>query len=139
VPFVLWDVLDDNMMNQRIFEINGNNFDDFSSFIVEFNRCFVSHVGGKWQGNLDAFNDYLSWMDQRCTIRWLNSSKSEKDLGYESMVSWLSRNLETCHPSNRLTVQARLEDAINGHGPTLFEWIVQIIRDTDDYVDLQLI
>jgi hypothetical protein len=78
-------------------------------------------------------------MDQRCTIRWLNSSKSQKDLGYESMVSWLSRNLETCHPSNRLTVQARLEDAINGHGPTLFEWIVQIIRDNDDYVDLQLI
>ena len=139
MSFVLSDVLDDNMMNQRIFEINGNNFDDFSSFIVEFNRCFVSHVGGKWQGNLDAFNDYLSWMDQRCTIRWLNSSKSEKDLGYESMASWLGRNLETCHPSNRLTVQARLEDAINGHGPTLFEWIVEIIRDNDDYVDLQLI
>lgn len=125
-------------MSQRILEIDGNNFHDFSSFIVEFNRCFVSHVGGNWSGNLDSLNDYLSWMGERCMIRWVNSSKSKRDLGYESMASWLRRNLETCHPSNKVAIQSRLAEALNGHGLTLFECIVEIIQDNHEYVDLIL-
>lgn len=125
-------------MNRQTFEIDGNNFNDFPGFIVEFNRCFVSHVGGDWHGNLDAFNDYLSWTDGRCTICWRNSSKSAIDLGYESMASWLRKNLESCHPSNKVARQARLENALNRRGPTLFDWIVEIMRQNGDYVDLIL-
>ncbi len=33
-------------------------------FIAAFNEGFVRPVGGEWHGNLDAFNDYLSWPDE---------------------------------------------------------------------------
>lgn len=120
------------------FEIDGERFDDFAGFIVEFNRGFVSQVGGNWKGNLDAFNDYLSWGDDRSTIRWLSSEKSRMDLGHDAMVEWLSGNLLRCHPTNRSSVQARLKNAENGLGPTLFEWLVEIIRENTEYVDLSL-
>ena len=28
------------------------------------NIGFVGQVGGKWNGNLDAFNDYLTWPEE---------------------------------------------------------------------------
>lgn len=33
----------------------------WADFIAAFNEGFVRPVGGEWQGNLDAFNDYLWW------------------------------------------------------------------------------
>ena len=36
----------------------------FEDLIDEFNKGFISLVGGKWNGNLDALNDYLSWPEQ---------------------------------------------------------------------------
>jgi hypothetical protein len=125
-------------MEGLTFEIDGERFDDFTGFVAEFNRSFVSHVGGNWKGNLDAFNDYLSWGDQRSTIRWLHSEKSRTDLGHEAIAAWLSDNLLRCHPTNRSAVQDRLKKAENGLGPTLFEWLVEIIEENTEYVELKL-
>ena len=36
----------------------------WADFIAAFNEGFIRHVGGDWNGNLDAFHDYLSWPDQ---------------------------------------------------------------------------
>ena len=125
-------------MAQTVYEIDGANFSDFAGFITEFNRGFVSHVGGNWKGNLDAFNDYLSWADDRCTIHWLNADKSRADLGHSAMADWLTDNLTRCHPSNRDGVQLRLDAANAGTGQTLFDWLVEIIRENSDFVDLKL-
>lgn len=125
-------------MKQTVFDIDGNSFDDFDGFICEFNRGFVTQVGGQWNGNLDAFNDYLSWADDRCTIRWRNSEKSRVDLGHAAMAKWLSGNLTHCHPTNRPSVQRRLHDATDGVGPTLFDTLVKIFGDNAEYVDLVL-
>jgi len=125
-------------MDGLTFEIDGERFNNFTGFIAEFNRGFVSLVGGKWNGNLDAFTDYLSWADQRSTIRWLHSEKSRSDLGHDAMAEWLSGNLLRCHSSNRSSVQIRLEKAENGMGQTLFEWLVEIIRENAEYIDLKL-
>ena len=56
-------------MDRTSFEIDGNNFQNFTGLVAEFNRGFVSHVGGRWNGNLGAFNDYLSWTDAHATNR----------------------------------------------------------------------
>jgi len=125
-------------MTQSVYQIDGGNFSDFAGFIAEFNRGFVSDVGGDWNGNLDAFNDYLSWDDNRCTIRWLNADKSQADLGHSAMADWLAGNLTRCHPSNLAGVQQRLDDATAGSGPTLFDLLVEIIRGNSDFVTLQL-
>ncbi|MBI1915189.1 MAG: barstar family protein [Planctomycetes bacterium] len=36
----------------------------WAEFIGAFNQGFVRQVGGEWNGNLDAFNDYLWWPDE---------------------------------------------------------------------------
>ena len=125
-------------MGRPIYEIDGNNFNDFAGFIQEFNHGFVSRVGGRWNGNLDAFNDYLSWGDQRSVIYWKHSAKSKIDLGYKTMEEWLASILCSCHPSTQEAVQSQLKDAVTHLGPTLFDILVNIIRDNSDYVDLVL-
>ncbi|TWU59506.1 barstar family protein [Crateriforma conspicua] len=125
-------------MDRTTFEINGNSFQDFAGFVAEFNREFVTHVGGKWNGNLDAFNDYLSWTNAHSIIRWSNSAKSRNDLGHDAMADWLSDNLQKCHPSNRPSVHSRLDNAKNKNGPTLFDTLVEIMQMNAEYVTLQL-
>ena len=88
-------------MTQAGYKIDGDKISDYATFIAEFNRGFIFHVGGNWNGNLDAFNDYLSWADGRCRIRWSNSAASAVCLGYDAMASWLQDNLTSCHPTNR--------------------------------------
>jgi hypothetical protein len=36
----------------------------WAEFTAAFNEGFVRPVGGEWDGNLDAFNDYLWWPDE---------------------------------------------------------------------------
>lgn len=125
-------------MSKPIYQIDGNHFDDFAGFIVEMNRGYISHVGGNWEGNLDAFHDYFSWSDQPLVLRWRNSAKSQKDFGYEAMTDWLRGNLERCHPANRTSVEARLALAENRSGPTLFDWLVEIVRENEWNCELEL-
>ncbi|MEM7314607.1 MAG: barnase inhibitor [Planctomycetota bacterium] len=120
------------------FEIDGNRFKDFDGFVCEFNRGFIRHVGGDWNGNLDAFHDYLSWADEHCTFRWCHSEKSRIDLGHAATSRWLAERLIHCHPANKALVQNRLDDANKGLGPTLFDTLVEIIQDNDQYVELVL-
>jgi len=47
----------------RVFTIDGRAVKSFDDFIAAMNTGFVRHVGGDWNGNLDALNDYLSWPD----------------------------------------------------------------------------
>jgi hypothetical protein len=44
-------------------------------------------------------------------------------------VRQLEKRLTQCHPDNREIVQADLERARRGEGPTVFDWLVEIIRD----------
>jgi hypothetical protein len=62
-------------------------------------------------------------------LRWLNSESSRFALGYEATARWLEQLLLTCHPSHRSAIEARIGSARRGHGPTLFDEIVNIIRD----------
>ena len=128
-----------NDNNNKIYKLNGQNFDDFDGFIRECNHSFIHEFGGNWSGNLDAFNDFLAWSDVGIyTLRWLNSDKSRHNLGYSAMVDWLSGNLERCLPSNRKFVRKRLRAAQNSMGQTLFDLIVEIIKEHHPYVLLEL-
>lgn len=43
------------------YPINLANVRSFADFVAAFNAGMIHSVGGHWNGNLDAFNDYLSW------------------------------------------------------------------------------
>jgi hypothetical protein len=62
-------------------------------------------------------------------LKWLNSESSQAALGYEATTRRLERLLLTCHPSNRSIIEARISSARRREGPTLFDEIIEIIRN----------
>jgi hypothetical protein len=113
-----------------VLVIDGGHFSDLDGFTREFSRLLVNYT---WRGNLDAFNDLLrggfgtpenGWM-----LRWFNSELSRSALGYEATIQRLEWVLLTCHPSHRLNIEDRIRRARRGQGPTLFDEIVDTIRE----------
>jgi RNAse (barnase) inhibitor barstar len=130
-----------------VLVIDGANFSDFDAFAREFSRLLRNYT---WRGNLDAFNDLLrggfGTPEHGWVLRWLNSESSRAALGYEETARRLDSLLLTCHPSQRPKIQARINSARRGEGPTLFDEIVDIIRvhgpggnESEDGVFLELI
>ena len=62
-------------------------------------------------------------------LRWLNSERSRVVLGHTATAPWYQAMLKTCHPTAVRDVQERLAAARRSEGPTLFDIIVDIIRD----------
>lgn len=44
-----------------MYVVDCRKVESFDDLISAFNSGFIELVGGKWTGNLDALNDYLSW------------------------------------------------------------------------------
>lgn len=130
-----------------VLVIDGAHFSDFDGFTREFSRLLCNY---EWRGTLDAFNDLLrggfGTPENGWVLRWLNSELSRTALGYEATTRRLERLLLACHPSNRSTIEARISCARSGQGSTLFDEIVDIIRnhgpggaESEDGVLLQLV
>jgi RNAse (barnase) inhibitor barstar len=114
---------------------------------------WVSRVlipGANWGRNLDALNDILrggfGTPEGGFVIRWNNSDLSRAKLGHLETARELERKLSSCHPSNRAAVRYDLSEARAGRGATVFDWLVDIIRDhgpggdeEDDNVHLLLL
>jgi hypothetical protein len=43
------------------YQINLAEVETFEDFVAAFNVGVINSVSGHWNGNLDAFNDYLYW------------------------------------------------------------------------------
>ena len=105
--------------------------------------------GADWGRNLDAFNDILrggfGTPEEGFVLRWTQSDTSRENLGYAETVRQLQKRLERCHLTNRGSVRAALNQAQQGAGATVFDWLVDIIRrhgvggeESDDNVQLIL-
>jgi hypothetical protein len=110
------------------------SLDDFWSVWLEA----LGGDGRRFGRNLDAFNDALSGGpgtpetgddddDWTYLVEWREHELSRASLGYPETVCQLERRLTTCHPLNRPHVQADLDAARAGHGPT--DWLVAIFED----------
>jgi hypothetical protein len=62
-------------------------------------------------------------------LRWVHSDQSRSRLGYRATVECLEQQLQECDPLNIPLVDLKLEAARRMEGPTLFDWLVSIIRD----------
>jgi RNAse (barnase) inhibitor barstar len=130
-----------------VYEIDGARFSSLPEFFDEMSTVLTAGVN--WGRNLDAFNDILrggfGTPDGGFTIRWRNHALSRERLGYAETVQWLREQLRSCHPDNRIRVAQELAEAQANRGSTVFEWLVEIIRDhgpggrqSEDGVDLIL-
>ena len=117
-------------MSKPSYEIDGSRFSTLEGFFEEVSSVLIP--GADWGKNLDAFNDILrggfGTPDGGFILKWKNSNLSRERLGYAETVCQLERRLQHCHPSNRTHVSGDLTNAKSGIGPTVFEWLIEIIR-----------
>ena len=103
----------------------------------------------RWGRNLDAFNDVLRGgfgsPEDGFVLVWKNHLASRERLGYPETVRQLELKLQRCHPANDLDVQTELDAARRGEGPTVFDWMLEILkihgaggREAEDGVELRL-
>jgi RNAse (barnase) inhibitor barstar len=113
------------------YVLDGSRIDSLEAFYDEISRVMIPDRA--WGRNLDSFNDIL-WGDFRTpaegfTIKWSHSATSRQRLGYAETTRQLEYRLARCHPTNREDVQSQLADARTGVGPTVFDWLVEIIMN----------
>lgn len=114
---------------------DGNKFADLESFYNEIDNVLTKNLDWQTGHNLNAFNDILRGgfgvheYEEPIKIIWTNSLKSKNDLGFDATIKYLVNNLSTCHPTNIEYVKTDLEEAKLHKGKTLFEIIVDIIKE----------
>jgi hypothetical protein len=129
------------------YDIDGRVFTALEGFFEEVGRVLIPRAD--WGHNLDAFNDNLhggfGTPDKGLSFRWLNHDVSRERLAYPETGRQVRLRLQRCHPTNRDYVAQQLEQALRGSGPTVFDWLVEIIQahgagddESDDGVNLLL-
>jgi RNAse (barnase) inhibitor barstar len=130
-----------------IIELDRSQVSDLEAFWDEVSRSMITDV--YWGRNLDGFNDILrggfGTPEGGFVLQWVHSAASREALGYPETARYLAAALERCHPTGRPTVAAALAAARRREGPTLFDTLVEIIRDHSpggtqeaDQVELEL-
>jgi RNAse (barnase) inhibitor barstar len=113
------------------YVIDGSRIVSFETFCDEISRVLIP--GHQWGRNLDAFNDILrggfGTPVEGFTLKWSASAASREKLSYPETARQLEIQLRRCHPTNREDLRRRLLDARAGVGATVFDWLVEIIRD----------
>lgn len=66
-------------------QIDCRKINSYADFIEAFNKELIEPFGGKWDGNLDAFNDYLSWPEPTpYHLIILGTDRCEEVLNYKA-------------------------------------------------------
>ncbi|MCX5339903.1 barstar family protein [Streptomyces atratus] len=94
----------------------------------------VNGPGGYFGRNLDALADCLGGGmgtpdDGDFVFEWRDHTSSAQALGHEETARWLRQSLSRVHPTNRAAVQQRLDEALVGRGPTLFDLLVEALTN----------
>ena len=113
------------------YTIDGAAFSTLEGFFEEVGRVVIP--GADWGHNLDAFSDILrggfGTPEEGFELVWNDHARSRERLGYAETVRQLEKRLTRCHPTAREHVAKDLVAAKSGSGSTVFDWLVEIIRD----------
>jgi hypothetical protein len=125
------------------YSIDGLACRGFAATVAEFNRAFGQSWGeGYWHGDLDVFDDIIDWPNdgEPYALVWWESEAARSQLGHQAMACWLRNKLGHCLPDApaRNEWQRKLEDAERGRGPTLFDWLVEIVQEHPQ-IELRLV
>jgi RNAse (barnase) inhibitor barstar len=120
----------DETTDKPTYVIDGMNFSTLEGFYDEVSRVLVPDLS--WGKNLDAFNDIVRGYgtpEEGFTIIWKNSELSKSRLGYEETTRQIKLMMSRAHPLSRQVLAKQLADAEQGKGNTVFDWLVEIVRD----------
>jgi hypothetical protein len=131
-------------MIEKTFILDGGAFDSLEGLFLAVGAALQPD---RWPGhdffpNLDALNDVLCWpvLDDgtRYTLVWRNSDESRRRLGHAETVRQLEVRGVAEFPGGQSEAVSRLEDAQRGVGPTVFDWVLEIMRSNSEYLDVRL-
>jgi hypothetical protein len=124
---------------KKIYIVDGTTFNTLAEAAIEFTR--VLGLTMPWDGNLDTFNDFLrggfGTPGEGFVLIWRHSDVSRKRLGHGETLLWLEETVRRCHPSNVSHIRDRIASARRGDGETLFDTLVEIIRN-HRHIELRL-
>ena len=116
------------------YVLDGTKVTSLEAFYEQVSDTLIPDV--TWGRNLAAFNDILrggfGTPANGFVLRWTHSETSRQNLSYAETVRQLEKRLESCHPTSRDCVRADLSRARKGEGATVFDWLMEIIRDHDE-------
>jgi len=114
-----------------VLHIDGAEFSSLEGFYEHISARLIP--GAEWGRNLNAFNDILrggfGTPEHGFVLCWNNHELSRQRLGYVETTRQLQRRATRCHPSHESAVRADLAAALEGESPTVFDWLIEIIRD----------
>lgn len=117
-------------MQKTTYEIDGSDFATLEEFYEVISRVLIPDAD--WGHNLNAFNDILrggfGTPRDGFVLKWTNSAMSRDRLGYPETVRQLEQMMAHCHPTNRASVGEDLKQARCRMGPTVFDWLIEIIQ-----------
>ena len=126
-------------MNRKI-TIDGSHFNTLEEFYDEIDKLLTKDISFRTGHNMDAFCDLLYGgfgvhePGESLDFYWLHTVKSRRDFGYEATAAFWEKALKTCHPTAREHVQSMIHAAKKHTGETLFDILVNAIRETrSDY------
>lgn len=118
------------MASKQKLHIDGYEFSTLEGFYDQVGLRIIP--GAEWGRNLNAFNDILrggfGTPEEGFIFCWDNHEISKQKLGHDETARQLRKRLERCHPSNTASVENDFAEALRREGPTVFDWIVEIIR-----------
>ena len=115
------------------YVIEGSRITGLDSFWTVVGEA-VNGPGGYFGRNLDAFADCLGGGmgapdDGDFVFEWREHAVSAQALGHAETARHLDRLAARAHESNRSRLREESAQAAAGRGPTLFDRLVEIIRD----------
>jgi hypothetical protein len=136
------------MSAKRGYRIDGRCFGTFEEFARHFGENVLD--GAAWGENLNALNDVLrggfNTPDGGFRLTWENSDLSRQRLGHAETARCLDCAARSASdPDTRRYLEDLADSARRGEGSTVFDWIVQTIRnhgeggdEADDGIELEL-
>ena len=95
----------------KTFILDGNSFSDMGGFYDNINKLLTKNLQWKTGRNLNAFHDLLRGgfgvheYNEPITIKWINYSKSKKDLGDETVLTLLEIMLDCDNTDHDVKVE----------------------------------
>lgn len=114
--------------------IDGSACTDLPATVAEFNRVFAAAwKDHAWTGNLDSFNDLLSWINSGvgpCAIHWNHSAEARESLGYPATVDWLRDKVHVAGKNSDAAKawKRELTRAEKGKGETMFDRLLELME-----------
>ena len=114
---------------QLEYELDGR-FNTLEEFYAEIGRVFFDNQ--PWGENLDTLNDLLHnhpELPDKLRLVWRHADRSRAQLGYSETVRQLLLQLRDCQPTVLIKTAWALRAALRGQGPTVFDWLVNLLSE----------